>query len=85
MQLEHMTRDQLEAMVRSLHLQGTRKLSCKVSEKGCVSVYGMNSRGVHLYASQWLKVLDAAEQIREFIKLNKDELSWKDEDQKDAI
>lgn len=34
-------------------------LHCKVSPKGCVSVYGINSRmPVSLYAEQWERLLD---------------------------
>jgi len=56
--------------------QGT--LRCKVSEKKAVSVYGVNSRmPVTLYADQWIRVLDFAEEIRKFIKDRKSELSFK--------
>ena len=56
--------------------QGT--LRCKVSEKKAVSLYGVNSRmPVTLYADQWIRVLDFAEEIRKFIKDRKSELSFK--------
>ena len=70
---------ELEALVAKLKTNGTRRLSFKVSENTrCLSVYGMNVRGIHLYAGQWLKVLDAADELRAFIEAHRDELAWKD-------
>ena len=42
-------------------------LSCKVSEKGALSVYGLQRMPVTLYAEQWERLLDFADHIREFI------------------
>lgn len=57
------------------------KLSLKVSaEKKCLSIYGISTRGAHLYAGQWLRILDAAPDIRAFIEANKDQLAWKTEE-----
>jgi hypothetical protein len=49
-----------------------RGLTMKVSEKGCLSIYGggLNFRGVHLYASQWETILANADKIAAFIKAN---------------
>lgn len=54
------------------------KLGLKVSEKGAVSVTGMGRFPTTLYASQWLKVLGVAEEIKAFIEANKAALSFKD-------
>lgn len=54
-----------------------RALTFKVSEKGCLSVYGMNIRGTHLYASQWERILDNADAIRKAIEVNRHLLAWK--------
>jgi hypothetical protein len=72
---------ELRAMVESLKANARQpgRVSFKVSEKGCVSIYGMNMRGIHLYASQWLKILDHAEAIRQFIEANRAKLAWKGE------
>ena len=43
-------------------------LSCKQSEKGGVSVYGLQRMPVTLYAEQWERLLGFADTIREFIK-----------------
>ena len=43
-------------------------LYCKVSEKGGISVYGLQRMPVTLYVEQWEKVLGFADEIRRFIK-----------------
>ena len=43
-------------------------LYCKVSEKGGVSVYGLQRMPVTLYVEQWEKVLGFADEIRRFLK-----------------
>jgi hypothetical protein len=58
-------------------LQAKQTLTLKVSEKGALSLYGMGRFPVTLYAAQWLRLLDAADQVREFIEANKAKLSWK--------
>ena len=39
-------------------------LYCKVSEKGGISVYGLQRMPVTLYAEQWARLLEFADQIR---------------------
>jgi enamine deaminase RidA (YjgF/YER057c/UK114 family) len=45
-------------------------LTLKVSEKGALSVYGMGRFPVTLYKEQWARLLDAAEDIRAFLRDN---------------
>lgn len=52
-------------------------LSMKVSEKGGLSVYGLGRFPVTLYKEQWLKLLKATEDIKEFIEKNSDRLKTK--------
>jgi hypothetical protein len=52
-------------------------LRLKVSEKGGVSVYGLQRMPVTLYKAQWLRLLDFANDIRQFIKDHINELSEK--------
>ena len=54
------------------------KLTLKITDKGGISLYGMGRFPVTLYAGQWLKVLDIAQQIKDFIEANKSALAWKD-------
>lgn len=48
-----------------------------MSEKGGVSVYGLGRFPITLYQEQWLKLLDMADQIRDFIGAHKGELKAK--------
>lgn len=52
-------------------------VSLKVSEKGGLSVYGLGRFPITLYQEQWLKLLDLASEIREFIEAHKGELKKK--------
>jgi hypothetical protein len=49
----------------------------KVSAKGALSLYGMGRWPVTLYKAQWLKVLDMAQEIRDFIEDHDDVLASK--------
>ena len=54
------------------------QLYCKVSEKGAVSVYGLQRMPVTLYVEQWTRLLDFAEEIRQFLKENDSRLKRKE-------
>lgn len=75
------TRDELIARIAELEKQvgGRRRraLDFKVSEKGGVSVYGLGRFPVTLYYEQWVRLLDSAEALREFLEANKDKLKLK--------
>ena len=66
---EELTR--LRAEVAALKAEKTRPLSFKVSEKGAVSVYGLQRFPVTLYAEQWTRLLDEGDKIRAFIEASK--------------
>ena len=53
-------------------------LYCKVSQKGAVSVYGLQRMPVTLYAEQWERLLDFSDEIRGFMKENDGELKRKE-------
>jgi len=55
-------------------------LYCKVSQKGALSVYGLQRMPVTLYVEQWERLLDFADQIREFAEERKGEFSRKKKD-----
>jgi hypothetical protein len=67
--LASLSKDQLLAMIDALRSAPPKRVM-KVSEKGCLSLYGLNTRGIHLYASQWERILDQADAIRAFIAAN---------------
>ncbi len=74
--------EELRAKVAELEkqAQGRKRgaLDFKVSEKGGVSVYGLGRFPVTLYYEQWIRLLDQAEQIREFMEENKSRLKMKE-------
>ena len=70
----------LEAENQALKQQVERKpgeLRLKVSEKGGLSIYGLGRFPVTLYKEQWTRLLDYAEEIREFLKANDQQLKAK--------
>ena len=74
MAYESMT--QRELIDRIHELEATKnKISCKVSEKGAVSVYGVHVKfPVTLYANQWERLLGQADIVKAFIKAHRAEL-----------
>jgi hypothetical protein len=54
------------------------QMSLKVSEKGALSVYGLGRFPVTLYREQWEKLLGMADQIRQFIQDNDQQLKKKE-------
>jgi hypothetical protein len=73
--------EELKAKLAELEkqVQGRKRgsLDYKVSEKGGVSVYGLGRFPVTLYYEQWIRLLDQAEQIRQFMEENKSRLKMK--------
>jgi hypothetical protein len=53
-------------------------LYCKVSQKGAISVYGLQRMPVTLYVEQWERLLGFGDQIREFLKEHDSELKRKE-------
>lgn len=49
---------------------GVRTMSFRVSGKGAVSVYGLQRFPVTLYKEQWLRIINQADQLRQFIAEN---------------
>ena len=54
-----------------------RSLYCKVSEKGGLSVYGLQRMPVTLYVEQWGRLLEFADTLKQFMKDNDDKLKRK--------
>jgi len=77
------TKEELMARIAELEKQqGTRKrgsLEFRVGEKGGVSVYGLGRFPVTLYYEQWVRLLDAADGLREFLEENKSRLKLKEQ------
>lgn len=69
----------LRAENEALKSQAPKTLSCKVSEKGALSVYGLGKFPTTLYMEQWIRLLDFADQIRAFILANEPNLKKRDQ------
>ena len=53
-------------------------LYCKVSPKGAISLYGLQRMPVTLYVEQWERLLEFADEIRQFMKQNNAQLKRKE-------
>ncbi len=72
--------EELKAKIAELESkkQRTGAMQFKVSEKGGVSVYGLGRFPVTLYYEQWVRLLDQAKELREFLEENKSKLKLKE-------
>jgi hypothetical protein len=77
------TREELLAQIEELkqRAEGRKKgaLEFRVGEKGGVSVYGLGRFPVTLYYEQWVRLLDMAKDLREFLEVNKHKLKLRDQ------
>ncbi|MGE5192032.1 MAG: hypothetical protein ACM3U2_05975 [Deltaproteobacteria bacterium] len=69
--------DEASKLLAELESQKRGTLYCKVSEKGGVSVYGLQRMPVTLYVEQWERLLGFADEIRQFLKDNDAQLKRK--------
>ena len=72
--------DKAEAsrLLDELERQRRGSLYCKVSQKGGLSLYGLQRMPVTLYVEQWERLLDFSDEIRAFIKAHNSELKRKE-------
>jgi hypothetical protein len=73
---------ELEAMaaeLKALKAQTKNMARLKVSQKGAISVYGLQRMPVTLYAGQWERIIDMVEKgtLSDFIKANESALTRK--------
>lgn len=69
--------DEAKALLGEIEPERRGNLYCKVSPKGALSVYGLQRMPVTLYVEQWTRLLEFADQVREFIKQHDDQLKRK--------
>ena len=69
--------EKLRAENKALKNSLSKGLSLRVSQKGALSVYGLGRFPVTLYKTQWLRLLDMAEDIKTFIEQNESQLKSK--------
>ena len=74
------TYEELKAQLEALKAKEARSgsMTFKVSDKGGVSVYGLGRFPVTLYYEQWIKLLDRAQDLRDFLEENKGKLKMKE-------
>ena len=70
--------ERLRAENESLKRKKNSAVYMKVSEKGGVSVYGLGRFPVTFYQEQWLKLLGMADEIKQFIEENREQLKVKE-------
>jgi len=77
------TKEELLARIAELEkkTEGRKKgaLEFRVGEKGGVSVYGLGRFPVTLYYEQWVRLLDMAKDLRDFLEENKHRLKLKEQ------
>lgn len=71
------TLDEADRLLAELRPR-TPALTCKISPKGAVSVYGLQRMPVTLYADQWFRLLEFGNEIRSFIEAHRSELRWRE-------
>lgn len=69
---------QLEAELKAAKAVKRATLSFKVSEKGAVSVYGLQRFPITLYANQWERLIAATPELQVFMENNRSSLSVKE-------
>ena len=70
--------DEASKLLAEIETPKRGSLYCKVSEKGAVSVYGLQRMPVTLYLEQWERLLDFSDDLRGFIKDNESRLKRKE-------
>ena len=70
--------EEASKLLDTLEQQKRGSLYCKVSQKGAISVYGLQRMPVTLYVEQWGRLLDFGDEIREFMKEHDSELKRKE-------
>ena len=69
--------DEASKLLADLETAKRGHLYCKVSQKGAVSLYGLQRMPVTLYIEQWERLLGFADELQAFIKEHDSELKRK--------
>lgn len=67
-----------EQLFQALAERERHALQCRISQRGAVSVYGLQRFPVTLYADQWRRLLAFFPQIESFILEHAGEVKWQD-------
>lgn len=77
LQSGELTAEEADELLEKEEEAKRKGLYCKVSQKGAISVYGLQRMPVTLYVEQWERLLEFADEIREFAKAHDSELTRK--------
>ncbi|MBN1393974.1 MAG: hypothetical protein JW959_03000 [Pirellulales bacterium] len=69
--------DKAAKMLAELETSKRGQLYCKVSQKGAMSLYGLQRMPVTLYVEQWERLLAFADELKAFMKEHDAELKRK--------
>ena len=70
MNLQEMSREQLEALVQQQVQESKKRIVVKVSPKGCVQINGIRRFPITFYKNEWEQIFAMKDQIVEFIEEN---------------
>jgi hypothetical protein len=75
------TSEELRARLSELEAKQRRDgmAGFEISDMGGVSVYGLGGFPVTLYYEQWIRLLDKAPELRQFLEANKSKLKFKEQ------
>lgn len=74
---ENMSREQLMDLVKAQTEANKKKISLKVSEKGCVQLNGLRRFPIVLYRNEWETIFAMKSEIEDFIEKHQGELATK--------
>ena len=70
MNLQEMSREQLEALVQQQVQESKKRIVVKVSQKGCVQINGIRRFPITFYKNEWEQIFAMKDEILEFIEEN---------------
>ena len=73
-----LTVEQASQQLAELEQPKRGSLYCKVSQKGALSVYGLQRMPVTLYVEQWERLLAFADEVKQFMEEHAAELKRKE-------
>lgn len=76
--LAKLSKEELIAKLAAMQAAAQRKVTCKVSEKGAMSLYGLGRFPVTLYRTQWERLIEEVPTIKAFLEANASLLATKD-------
>ncbi len=69
--------EEASKLLEQAETENRGSLYCKVSQKGAVSVYGLQRMPVTLYLEQWERLLNFGDELRKFLEEHSSELKRK--------